>query len=143
MPALGLSIFVPTDDAERHRPDYALQVWEPFEQLSFGSFVDNISIAGSTVPAAMKLADAFQEELRVTWNQTIKPASKELSAPKGVSLSKVHLRTWSCPKNTQSLGVSIQTNSETDSTWYDAYKTAWNKSIVWHVPPAAKCSLQG
>jgi hypothetical protein len=101
MPAPGFPIFVPTADVELCRPDYAQQAWEPFTELSYASFVDDVFTAGATVTAATKLADAFEEELKVTWNQTSKPVSEELIVPRGVSLSKVNLKTWNCQETTK------------------------------------------
>ncbi len=82
-------------------------------------------IAGATVADAIKTSKAFETELQETWDQKVKSTSKEIIVPKGVSISKVNLREWSCNDVTKCLGVYIQRNGETDLTWETTKADAW------------------
>ena len=114
---LGLPLFMPTDSAEQCRPEYCKQQWEPFCQITFATFVDNVFVAGRDVKSFCKLADSFEKELRTTWNQTIKPSSKEFYVPRGVSYGSINLGAWTHASGFRALGVFLQDNNETDTTW--------------------------
>ena len=123
----GLPIFAPSHLADKTKPEYvpADRTWEPFNILTFASFVDNVFILSKDVPGFLKLADGFERELRSTWNQTIKTTSKQFTVPKGVHFGKVNLQDWQYCENLKCLGITIQHNCETNLTWEETEKTAW------------------
>ena len=125
--ALGYALFLPTEEAEKHRPADIVEPWEPFQLLTFASFVDNVWIAASSVKGALKMATAFEQELLNAWNQQIKPASREIMVPKGVSTGLIDLGIWKLTDEFRALGITIQANSETDKTWHSVRTSVLGK----------------
>ena len=121
---LGLPLFMPTAAAERVKPGWAEHSWEPFMNITFATYVDNVFIAAKDSKSMCLLADAFEKELQEKWNQTIKPSSREFFVPKGAPIKSIHLGMWKFSPGFRALGVTLQNNSETDGTWNDTEKKA-------------------
>ena len=118
-------MFVPNASAEKWKPHYLDTDWEPFCQITFASYVDNVFVAAKDVPSFLKLAGAFEAELNETWNQKIKPSSREYVVPKGVRFGKDNLNVWKHAEKFKALGITLQNNGETNLTWEDTEKQAW------------------
>ena len=88
---LGMPIFMPTAAAETHKPEDVVMQWEPFCQTTFATYVDNVFITARDAKSLLSHATAFEEELTTSWNQSIKPSSREFFVPRGVAYGHMNL----------------------------------------------------